>query len=99
MQFAVRFPPLVDRCVAVASTGWTSPATVALRAVQRKAIRMDPAFKDGFYNSNKADWPLDGMALARRFGTICYRSRAEFDARFSWAAPQDESERFEVESY
>ena len=25
------------------------------------------------------------MGVARKFGTICYRSRSEFDARFSWA--------------
>ena len=65
---------------------------------------MDPAFKEGLYDSQKENWPLDGinstaqtqtdqlrcagMALARRFGTICYRSRSEFDARFSWTAPE-----------
>jgi len=99
MQFAIRFSHMVDRCAAIASTGWTSPATVALRAVQRKAIRMDPAFKEGLYDSQKENWPLDGMALARRFGTICYRSRSEFDARFSWTAPEQETDKFEVESY
>ena len=30
--------------------------------------------------------PINGMAAARKFGTICYRSRGEFDGRFDWTA-------------
>eukprot|EP00656_Telonema_subtile_P031135 TRINITY_DN34118_c0_g1_i2.p1 TRINITY_DN34118_c0_g1~~TRINITY_DN34118_c0_g1_i2.p1 ORF type:complete len:338 (-),score=39.55 TRINITY_DN34118_c0_g1_i2:232-1245(-) len=98
MQFALRHPDRVDRCVAIASTGHTSPATVALRSVQRSAIRMDPAFRDGWYDPTRvSEWPVAGMSLARRFGTIAYRSRSEFDARFDWATPEDEQS--DVERY
>ena len=90
LQFAVRHPDRVNRCAAIASTGHTSPATVALRSVQRSAIRMDAAYAGGHFDPDDVStWPVEGMALARRFGTLCYRSRSEFDARFSWDAPPD----------
>lgn len=41
LQFARLFPDRWERCVAVASTGATSPSTVALRAVQRAAVRRE----------------------------------------------------------
>merc|ERR1711937_419510 len=37
------------------------------------------------------------MSLARKIGTIGYRSRSEFDSRFSWNTP--DRGLFEVEEY
>jgi homoserine O-acetyltransferase len=92
LQFASEFPSAYERCVAVASTGHTSPGTVALRYVQRQAVLMDEA---------------NGLRLARMIGTIGYRSRKEFDERFSWlpvdAGGKDEGMggggTFQVENY
>ena len=42
--------------------------------------------------------PLEGMGVARKIGTINYRSRREFDSRFDWQY-DEEQESFEVERY
>jgi homoserine O-acetyltransferase len=96
LQFARLFPDRWERCVAVASTGATSPSTVALRAVQRAAVRLDPNFAGGDYGGT-GKLPRRGLGLARRIGTIGYRSRIEFDDRFSWVSDVDGN--FEVEGY
>jgi homoserine O-acetyltransferase/O-succinyltransferase len=97
LQFASMFPERFDRCVAIASTGKTTPGTVALRSVQRSAIELDPEFVDGNYAS-KNKFPSKGLGLARKIGTINYRSRTEFDGRFDWDFDED-SNSFEVERY
>lgn len=87
LQFAVHFPQRYDRIIAIATTAQTSPSTQALRGVQRAAVRTDPFFADGNYADAPAGsagsvGPVAGMGVARMVGTICYRSREEFDARF-----------------
>ena len=86
LQFALRHPARAGRCVAIAATGQTSPSTVALRSVQRAVVRLDKGYMGGAYDQDDPTaGPLEGMGAARRFGTICYRSREEFDARFDWS--------------
>ena len=96
LHFAATFPHKYHRACAIAATGHTSPSTVGLRFVQRQAVKMDK---------------LHGLRVARMMGTIGYRSREEFDRRFSWdlidkdesknakAGGPDEEINFEVESY
>ncbi|GBG29842.1 Homoserine O-acetyltransferase [Hondaea fermentalgiana] len=98
LQFAANFPDMYDRFVAIAATAQTSPGTVALRSVQRQAVRMDPDFMNGEYKEN----PKHGLGIARMFGTICYRSPKEFDERFDWypsVLEQSGDVSFEVERY
>jgi len=98
IQFAALYPEMYDRFVSVASTAHTSPGTVALRSVQRNAVRCDPDFNGGNYEVN----PTMGMGIARMFGTICYRSPTEFDQRFDWYPSMAEVSgdvSFEVERY
>lgn len=82
LQFAAMYPERVSRIVSISATGKTTPGTVALRRVGRNAIMNDPDFADGRYAGGKG--PLRGLAVARELGTICYRSRDEFNQRFSW---------------
>ena len=56
---------------------------------------MDPQYNNGDYEAGNG--PREGMAVARKIGTICYRSRDEFDSRFEWAA--DDTHEFDVERY
>ena len=86
LHFASEYPSMYDRCTAIASTGHTSPGTVALRFVQRSAVMMNPK---------------EGLRIARMIGTIGYRSRQEFDERFSWSADQMDNNvlSFDVERY
>jgi homoserine O-acetyltransferase len=94
IHFAAMFPNRYDRFVAIAATAHTSPSTVAVRSIQRSAVRADPSFKHGRYTESA---PTAGLRVARMIGTVAYRSRQEFDARFSWLPSQDNS--FEVEKY
>src|SRR5262249_38306639 len=100
LQFAAEFPDALDRFVALSTTARTSPHTVALRRIGRQAILLDPAYQGGRYAPGAG--PKSGLKLAREIGTILYRSREEFNARFSHAPiggfkPWDTT--FEVESY
>lgn len=78
--FATLFPHRVRLCAALCSTHQTSPTTQALRAVQRALVESDPCWHHGEYTDGHG--PLLGLGLARAMGTIFYRSREEFDARF-----------------
>eukprot|EP01117_Protostelium_nocturnum_P019535 TRINITY_DN8491_c0_g1_i1.p1 TRINITY_DN8491_c0_g1~~TRINITY_DN8491_c0_g1_i1.p1 ORF type:complete len:424 (-),score=114.56 TRINITY_DN8491_c0_g1_i1:8-1279(-) len=100
LAFAAEYPDFVSKLAAMCATGKTSPGTVAYRYVQRMAITTDPNFNGGRYTKDKL--PLTGLAVARALGTICYRSRTEFDTRFQWEASEPYGPHgvsFEVESY
>ena len=93
IQFATRYPTLFHRAILVCTTPLTSPSTQALRSVQRSAVRLDPLYQAGEYSQP----PIEGMRLARKLGTICYRSRGEMDRRFSSRVRSDGS--WQVEGY
>ena len=93
IHFSTSFPQQSDRVIAVCTTPLTSASTQALRSTQRAAVRMDPLYAGGRYTRP----PLQGLRLARMMGTICYRSRVEFDQRFSPLV--DEDGKFPVERY
>ena len=82
MEFAAQFPQRMKRCAAISCTAKTTPGTIAFRRVQRRAILADPAYCDGKYKEGEG--PIEGMKVARELGMTCYRSREEFDSRFSW---------------
>lgn len=91
IQFACLFPDRYEKLVSIASTAHTSPATVAIRSMQRVAVRADPNF-------NTEQYPTSGLRIARMIGTVAYRSRLEFDSRFDWF-PDATTGQFEVERY
>ena len=100
LEFGAEFPERTGKIVSLSATGKTTPGTVALRRVGRLAIITDPDYKDGDYYPGRG--PVRGLAVAREIGTIAYRSREEFNKRFSWdpdgpLTPQ--SLTFEVERY
>jgi homoserine O-acetyltransferase len=100
LHFAAEYPEALDRFLAISTTARTTPHTVALRRIGRQAILNDPAWKSGRYEPGEG--PRAGLKLAREIGTILYRSRDEFNARFSHTpvgkfGPADHT--FEVESY
>ncbi|GAB3733289.1 homoserine O-acetyltransferase [Luteimonas pelagia] len=81
------------------------PFSIAIRSLQREAIRLDPNWNDGRYDEDR--YPEAGMRMARKLGVITYRSALEWDGRFgrvrldSDRRPDDEpfGLEFEVESY
>ena len=81
------------------------PFSIAIRSLQREAIRLDPEWNNGDYDD--AHYPESGMRMARKLGVITYRSALEWDGRFGRVRldsdRRDDEDpfglEFEVESY
>jgi len=82
VAFAAVAPGGARRLVSISGSSASSPFAIALRSVQREAVMSDPAWKGGQYASAEAG-PQAGMRVARKLGTITYRSAAEWSGRFS----------------
>jgi homoserine O-acetyltransferase/O-succinyltransferase len=79
--FAAACPGGTRRLVSISGSSAASPFAIALRAVQREAVMSDAAWNRGEYAENEAG-PQSGMRIARKMGTITYRSAAEWSGRF-----------------
>jgi len=80
------------------------PFSIAIRSLQREAIRLDPAWDHGNYD--EAHYPENGMRMARKLGVVTYRSAMEWDGRFGRVRLDSEVREddpfgleFEVERY
>jgi homoserine O-acetyltransferase len=80
IAFATQFPDAARRLVTISGSPAASPFAIALRSVQREAILRDPDWQGGHYSPEHP--PRTGMRLARKLGTITYRSAAELRQRF-----------------
>jgi len=78
--FAALFPQGARRLISISGSGAASPFAIALRSVQREAILRDPDWQGGNYPPEHP--PRNGMRLARKLGTITYRSATEWRQRF-----------------
>jgi homoserine O-acetyltransferase len=82
VAFAATVPGGARRAVSISGSAASSPFAIALRAVQREAVMSDPAWNKGNYTDNEHG-PQAGMRIARKLGTITYRSAAEWSGRFA----------------
>ena len=80
------------------------PFSIAIRSLQREAIRLDPQWTGGRYSDEH--YPESGMRMARKLGVITYRSALEWDGRFGRVRlDSDQADddpfglEFQVESY
>jgi homoserine O-acetyltransferase/O-succinyltransferase len=81
------------------------PFSIAIRSLQREAIRLDPEWNNGDYDDLR--YPESGMRMARKLGVITYRSALEWDGRFGRVRLDSDRRvdedpfglEFEVESY
>lgn len=80
------------------------PFSIAIRSLQREAIRLDPNWNQGSYDD--AHYPENGMRMARKLGVITYRSAMEWHGRFGRVRLDSETREddpfgmeFQVESY
>ncbi len=80
IAFAAQFPQAARRLISISGSPAASPFAIALRSVQREAILRDPDWQGGHYAPEHP--PRTGMRLARKLGTITYRSAAELRQRF-----------------
>jgi homoserine O-acetyltransferase len=99
---AVLHPQACPVLVLVSSSPQALPFAIAVRSLQREAIRLDPDWKDGHYGAD--EHPVMGMRLARKLGVMTYRSPLEWKQRFGRARIefrqcQPFEREFQVEAY
>jgi len=80
LAFATQFAGVARRVISISGSPAASPFAIALRSLQRDAILTDADWQDGQYSGDVR--PVTGMRLARKLGTITYRSAAEWKHRF-----------------
>lgn len=67
--------------ISVSTAPQAQPFAIAIRSLQREAIRLDPQWNEGHYDD--AHYPETGMSIARKLGVITYRSAMEWVGRFA----------------
>ena len=90
--------------VSISTAPQAQPFAIAIRSLQREAIRLDPNWNEGNYDD--AHYPETGMSIARKLGVITYRSAMEWVGRFARIRLDSETREdepfgaeFAVESY
>ncbi|WP_368565729.1 homoserine O-acetyltransferase [Pseudoxanthomonas sp. UTMC 1351] len=104
LAFLLRHPGAARTHINISGSAQALPFSIAIRSLQREAIRLDPKWNNGHYDDG--NYPESGMRMARKLGVITYRSALEWDGRFGRV--RLESDRpdedpfgleFQVESY
>jgi homoserine O-acetyltransferase len=80
LAFAAQFGGIARRVVSISGSPAAMPFAIALRSTQRDAILTDPDWREGQYAGDVR--PITGMKIARKLGTLTYRSAAEWKHRF-----------------
>jgi homoserine O-acetyltransferase/O-succinyltransferase len=100
----LRHPGIARSHINISGSAQALPFSIAIRSLQREAIRLDPLWNGGHYTEER--YPESGMRMARKMGVITYRSALEWDGRFgrvlldSDATDEDPfGLEFQVESY
>ncbi|MFL6588254.1 MAG: homoserine O-acetyltransferase [Luteimonas sp.] len=105
LALLARFPGLARSHINICGAARALPFSIAIRSLQREAIRLDPMWQNGAYTD--AAYPESGMRMARKLGVITYRSALEWDGRFGRVRLESDRREdeepfgleFEVESY
>lgn len=105
LSLVARHPGLTANLIDISSAVHALPFSLAIRSLQREAIRLDPQWAEGHYQG--ALYPASGMATARKLGLITYRSGLEWDGRFGRIRLEGDQREdscpfgpeFEVEAY
>ncbi len=90
--------------ISISTAAQAQPFAIAIRSLQREAIRLDPNWNLGRYDDER--YPDAGMSIARKLGVITYRSAMEWVGRFARIRLDSEqrddepfSAEFQIESY
>ncbi|MEP6938417.1 MAG: homoserine O-acetyltransferase [Rudaea sp.] len=67
--------------ISISTAPQAQPFAIAIRSLQREAIRLDPQWNQGNYDDDH--YPEAGMSIARKLGVITYRSAMEWEGRFA----------------
>lgn len=80
LQWAVDYPDLVESAIPLGACLRESAQAIAFNEVGRRAIMMDPRWRNGDYYDG--DRPTDGLAVARMIGHITYLSEPSMELKF-----------------
>ncbi|GGA18562.1 homoserine O-acetyltransferase MetX [Dyella nitratireducens] len=104
LGYMVLHPNSVRTHISVDTAPQAQPFAIAIRSLQREAIRLDADWNGGQYDDER--YPDIGMSIARKLGVITYRSAMEWNGRFARIRldPEQREEQpfgfeFQVESY
>ncbi|MDQ3206686.1 MAG: homoserine O-acetyltransferase [Pseudomonadota bacterium] len=105
LALLVRHPGIARSHVNISGAARALPFSIAIRSLQREAIRLDPQWNTGNYDDEH--YPESGMRMARKLGVITYRSALEWDGRFGRVRLDSDAKsdddpfglEFQVESY
>lgn len=105
LSFLQQFPGIAHAHINISGAARALPFSIAIRSLQREAIRLDPNWNNGDYSDDF--YPEAGMRMARKLGVITYRSALEWDGRFGRVRLDSDRRigedpfglEFEVESY
>lgn len=82
LSLLARHPGLASTHVNVSGAVHALPSSIAVRSLQREAIRADPKWDRGRYRDGAEHQPIQGMLMARKLGLTTYRSALEWEERF-----------------
>jgi homoserine O-acetyltransferase/O-succinyltransferase len=106
LEWGVMYPRRVRSLIPIATCLQASAQQIAWGAIGRRAVRLDPRFRNGdYYDAAPGDGPAEGLALARMVAQVTFRSDDVFSERFGreMADRMDSGfelwQRFEVERY
>ncbi|MDR2011776.1 MAG: homoserine O-acetyltransferase [Rhodanobacter sp.] len=104
LGYLVQHPGSARSHISISTAPQAQPFAIAIRSLQREAIRLDPNWNHGCYDD--AHYPEAGMSIARKLGVITYRSAMEWGGRFARIRLDSDKRdahpfavEFEVESY
>ena len=104
LALLARHPGIACSHINISGAARALPFSIAIRSLQREAIRLDPNWNGGRYDD--AHYPESGMRMARKLGVVTYRSALEWDGRFGRVRLEDDRDdedpfglEFQVESY
>jgi homoserine O-acetyltransferase len=105
LEWGVMFPERVRSLVPIATCLAASAQQIAWWSTGRRAIRMDPKWRNGdYYDAAPGDGPAAGLSMARMISQITFRSDDVFTDRFGREVVEPVEgfelwQRFQVERY
>ena len=104
LAYLAQHPGSARMHISISTAPQAQPFAIAIRSLQREAIRLDPQWNNGRYDDEH--YPEAGMSIARKLGVITYRSAMEWVGRFARIRLDSEQRdddpfgfEFQVESY
>jgi len=83
LEWAIIYSSLVRSIVPVASSMQASAQQIAWGSIGRRAICLDPRWRNGeYYDAEPGDGPAEGLSVARQIAQVTFRSDNAFTERF-----------------